>query len=109
MGRALDDELETNDVNNPDTIVNILKLFNYPGFLGKNIFQPIGAPHTWIHCLSILDFMAEMARYSSAFKNHCEEVYAKENELENDENYFLRKAVIEKRPEIITDRLNEEI
>ena len=45
-------------------------MYGYPGFVGKNIFQPIGAPHTWIHCLGILDFMAEMANHFKNFRNH---------------------------------------
>ena len=60
----------------------MLKVFNYTGNLNKNIFQPIGAPHTWVHCLSILDFMAEMARYSSSFRAYVEET--NEADIEGD-------------------------
>ena len=73
LARAIDDKLEREELT-LDHILGILKVFSYPGFLGKNIFQPIGAPHTWIHCLSILDFMAEIAKYSAAFKAHAKEV-----------------------------------
>ncbi len=32
--------------------------------MGKNIFQPIGAPHTWPSCLLILDFMCDLVIFS---------------------------------------------
>ena len=65
LTKAIDEDIEVGEINNNvEAIHGILKLFNYPGYLGKNIFQPIGAPHTWIHCLGILDFMAEIAKFS---------------------------------------------
>ena len=48
-------------------------MLNYPGYLNKTIFMPIGAPHTWHHCLAILDFMAEFADHAVAFKRHVRE------------------------------------
>jgi SMC interacting uncharacterized protein involved in chromosome segregation len=51
--RSLDHKFERGDVN-ADLIMDILKAFGYPHNYNKTIFQPIGAPHTWGHCLSIL-------------------------------------------------------
>lgn len=77
LARALDDRVERDQVT-LEAVLSLLKVLGYPGFVGKNIFQPIGAPHTWLHCLAILDFMAEMARYSSSFKTHCQEMDPRE-------------------------------
>ena len=55
--RALDDTIDPKELT-VDSIVYFLQSWNYPGCLIKNIFQPIGAMHTWNNCLAILDFMA---------------------------------------------------
>lgn len=51
--KAIDHKFERVDVNT-DFITEFLKTFGYPHALSKNIFQPIGAPHTWGQCLMIL-------------------------------------------------------
>ena len=57
LAKGIDDKIERDQVT-LEGVLSLLKVFGYPGFLGKNIFQPIGAPHTWLHCLAILDFIA---------------------------------------------------
>lgn len=73
LGRVVDDRMEASDLN-PEIVTGILNFYRYPGQMNKNIFQPIGAPHTWLHCLNILDFIGEVANYTAAFKAHCESV-----------------------------------
>jgi hypothetical protein len=105
LAQALDPSIELPDVNNEKSILALLRLFNYPGFVGKSIFQPIGAPHTWHHCLSILDFMADLARYASAFKAHTEEAERREKEHPSDQEYWLSQAALHNNPQIYLDVL----
>jgi hypothetical protein len=53
---------------NVETVINAVQVFGYKGNCNKNIFQPIGAPHTWIHCLAILEWFSELASYAYSFE-----------------------------------------
>jgi len=55
--KALDSKIERDSINS-ETMVDIVKMMGYTGNLNKNIFQPIGAPHTWSYCLSILEWLS---------------------------------------------------
>ena len=44
-----------------DLIFEMYRLMGYPGNLHKTIFQPVGAPHTWNHCLQMLEWLSEVA------------------------------------------------
>lgn len=55
--QVLDQNFEQKDLN-VDVIIDIFKMLNYTGNLSKNIFQPIGAPHTWVSCLGMLEWLA---------------------------------------------------
>jgi hypothetical protein len=51
-----------------DVVIDALRIFGYKGNYNKTIFQPIGAPHTWSHCLAILEWFSELASYSYSFQ-----------------------------------------
>ncbi len=72
LAKAIDQKFDRSDIN-VDIVLDILKVFNYPGNLNKNIFQPIGAPHTWYNCLGILDFMAEITFFATSFRHYTQE------------------------------------
>jgi hypothetical protein len=51
-----------------DVVIDYCKLFGYTGNLNHNIFKPIGAPHTWVFCLAILEWLSELANYAYNFQ-----------------------------------------
>jgi SMC interacting uncharacterized protein involved in chromosome segregation len=33
------------------------------GTISKNIFTPVGAPHTWTTCISLMHWLTQLTRY----------------------------------------------
>lgn len=46
-----------------ENIPAILNFWGYPHFYNKNIFQPIGAPHTWPSCLQMMEYLADISNF----------------------------------------------
>lgn len=59
--RAIDGSTERTDITNAtstELLLDTLKFFGYKATYNKSTFQPIGAPHTWNQCLSILEWFS---------------------------------------------------
>ena len=59
---VIDEGIEREEVTQ-DSLLSFLRFKEYSGNVNRTIFTPIGAPHTWMHCLAILDWLASLARY----------------------------------------------
>ena len=69
---GIDQEGEPPEIDQ-ELIVNALETLEYDGNYGKNVFTPIGAPHTWPHCLAILEFLAQVAQLTYNIDQEAEE------------------------------------
>lgn len=57
-----DEEIQPSQFD-AETILDIFKLFEYPFPVNKNIFLPVGAPHTWSTCLTMVEWLSQIVRY----------------------------------------------
>ncbi len=57
---SIDGSFEVGSVE-VDHIIDIFRFMGYPHTINKNIFNPVGAPHTWTACLQLMQFMGELA------------------------------------------------
>ena len=46
-----------------DNIPEIYRLLKYEVTVSKNLFNPVGAKHTWTQCLGIISWLGELASY----------------------------------------------
>jgi SMC interacting uncharacterized protein involved in chromosome segregation len=60
--RAIDGHTERAEFNssstNTELMQDALRVFGYKGNYNRSLFQPIGAPHTWTQCLTILEWFS---------------------------------------------------
>lgn len=54
---AFDSSLDENSFT-IEMLPDMFKQFGYPIQINKTLFMPIGAPHTWSHCLMMMDWLA---------------------------------------------------
>ena len=50
-------------------IVEVLRTMGYTANISKNIFNPIGAPHTWGNCLQLMEWISELAHTNHELNN----------------------------------------
>lgn len=60
-------------MNNTELMLDALRVFGYKGNYNRSLFQPVGAPHTWTQCLTILEWFSELAIYSYSFQSVLQE------------------------------------
>lgn len=46
-----------------EDIPEIFRLLKYPGNVSKNLFNPVGAKHTWGQCLNVINWLGQLASY----------------------------------------------
>jgi SMC interacting uncharacterized protein involved in chromosome segregation len=47
-----------------------MRNLGYPYKLDKSYFTPVGAPHTWNHCLTMMAWLAELANFHCDIRGH---------------------------------------
>lgn len=47
-----------------ENLPELYRLLKHPGNVNKNIFNPVGAKHTWWQCLSVIKWLGQLAHYS---------------------------------------------
>jgi hypothetical protein len=46
-----------------ENLPEIFKLLKHPGNVSKNLFNPVGAKHTWWQCLSVIKWIGQLSHY----------------------------------------------
>ena len=46
-----------------ENIPEIYRLLKHPGNVSKNLFNPVGAKHTWGQCLTVINWLGQLASY----------------------------------------------
>lgn len=72
-------------------MLDALRVFGYKGNYNRSLFQPIGAPHTWMQCLTILEWFSELATYSYSFQSVLQERMFEEDQQSLTLNTFTTK------------------
>lgn len=55
--RSFDNNFDESNLT-VDMIIEIYKMLGYQANINKTFFQPVGAPHTWTHCLVMMEWLA---------------------------------------------------
>ena len=60
--RELDDTFQFEDLD-LEFLPEMFKTIGYFSPINKNIFMPVGAPHTWPSCITLMHWLAQLAKY----------------------------------------------
>jgi len=60
--REFDKSFQYEDID-AEFLIELFRSLGYPHPINKNIFMPVGAPHTWPVCIGLMNWLAQLVKY----------------------------------------------